>query len=464
MRIYGMKSKDKFFILLIFITFLLMAKGLTVQENFVISDQFERARIAETIVQSGYIGLEENVYGLNIERSYAPLFDILSASMQTITNLSMVSIFKLLGIITAIIIGFYAFKIANLYLPRDYSFISAIITLLIPWLFKRLVNPIPETFGLMFYTVGFYFLIKKDYKKLAIIFPAFALFHFRSFLTFFIIFFITSIYFIFKNKTKAKEVILPIITSTLTGIWFLPKIKEIFSLKLVSNPWITFLKPHEMFSFLFYPGLILALILAYKKKKKFIVILFITFTLIYVLAQSKITAMREVAYLFLILPLILTIGLHELQPKLSKNIVLGLLALSVFYLWSVDNSILEEHSYFNSDNIKTMQKINEIEGKIVLSDFIGSYVFPYISNKKVIIGAFMEEVPDADSRLKKSFNAFKTCEFTKTMNKYNAKILHVSPYSKQFIKNCDIELIQQKNPELSLISSEKDHEFYVLNN
>ncbi len=453
-------KKEKAFPAMLILSFLIIVLGFAIQEHFFISDQFERARATESIMETGFIGLETDAFGLGLQKIYAPLFDVLSSGIALVTGLPLLSVWKLLGMLAFAIIAFFSFKTALMFLPKEHAYFVSALTVMMPWLFRRLLNAIPETLGLMFFSVSLYFLLKKDFVKLALIFSAFALFHYRSFLTFGLLFLVFSAYFLWKKEITIKQIALPVITSLISLVWIFPRLDSLLATQRIINPWIQFMQLHEIFSVLFFAALILALFLIYKKKYFLFTLPFFVGILIHSLFQPGIFAMRTGVYLFAFIPLILVLGIKELKPRISTRLGLGLLSFGFFWLLVIGHSFVFEPSYFSDENIKALEALKEIEGEKVLSDFIGSYTIPYVTQKKVVIGAFMESVPEANQRLSETFNAFQNCSFAETMKKFDAQILHISPLSSQ-IFNCNTEKIEKE--QLKLVLSHENNYFYVLN-
>lgn len=414
-----------FFIALI--TTLIFLFGLLSQKHLMISDQFERTRIIKEIIENKSFPEYNEIYGFKLKNTYAPLFDLLSALLAMLTALPLLFIWKLLAIIVFALFFWLSFIIARKHLSTEIAILTATIVVLLPWLFKRILNLIPETFGLLFFLAGIYFLNEKKFKVLMIIMPVLALMHYRSFLSFLAIFILYSIYMIQEKKILLKDFILPIASSiTLPMLWFLPRLNELLSINAVNNPWLSS-NILSAFSIVLIFGII-GFILALRKKEHNIhSFVFIFFFITWILFSfNNILSLREAIYLFFPIAFFSTFFIQEIKKKNELFAFSVCIILFLLLFFNASNTIFEP-SYFTEERIKAIEKLKEFKGKIVFADFIGSYVIPERTGKAIVAGPFLEQLTNGNERALDSFNAFKNCALSdELIRKYKVDLIYLN--------------------------------------
>jgi hypothetical protein len=445
---FDLKIKLNYCIFALILLFLFIF-GFLIQNHFMISDQFERERIAKEIIVNEEFPEFNYNYGFPLKNIYAPLFDLLLAFLSIVSKNELFFVFKFLSLIVFILLFGFSFLLARKHFSFNLSLLAATITLMLPWIFRRTLNVIPESFGLTFFICSLYFLTEKKYKVLALILPFFALFHYRSFISFLIVFFFYSIYLIKEKKIKLKEFLMPCLsTLALTFFWFYPRINEIISIKTIENPWLS----NNIFN-AFSITLIFAffgLIITLRKKEFSIYSWLLIFFSFFVLIKSNVLSLRESIYIFFPLSFFSVKFIEEIKSNLIAFIVSSILILLLCFNAL---TIIFEESYFTEERINAIKKLNEFNGDIVFADFIGSYVIPAKTNKKIIAGAFLEQLDDAEIRVKEQFNAFKECNISNELiKKYKINLIYLNHVWKSFgckkLNENKFKLLWQENENL----------------
>ncbi len=425
--------------------------------DFVVSDQFERARISEKITAEQNFPLLNEIYDVRLKQIYPPLFDLQSAFGKILTGLNYKIQWNIISFVILLCIFVYSFKIARIYLEKNFALISAFFVSLLPWIFRRIVAPIPESIGLALFLILLYYLIKRNLKVVAILLPFLALFHIRSFITFLLIFIILGIYFLIKKEISIRKFFLPIASAAIfSGLWVFSFFAN-YPFAEFTNPWVYIFSITELFSFLWLFALFSVTILIWSKKHNLFNWFFIAGLVVMLFFGNTIFGFRELTYLFFPAGFLSAYLLQLIKEKVNSTASLFLFVILVFFLISANVAWIQQQSYFTSQSLNAVKALDNFEGKIVLSDFGLSYTIPFYSSKKVVIGPFMEQLTDSKERAPGSMNFFRECKSNGFLEKYAVELVHLTPFVRDYL-NCSSESFN----EFAKVFDSQDNEVLVV--
>ena len=462
-----LQKKKEFATLIAFLLIVQFLGAVISLDHLIVSDQFERMRISSEIVKTEDFPETDNIYGISTIHSYPPLFDVLLASLTILSGDEFLAL-KLLSFIAFFLLTGFSFLLARKFFSLELSLLFALLVSFNPWFMKRLLGVIPEPLGFALFIAVIYFLTEKNHQKLALAFLFLPLIHLRNTANavLAIILFITLVF------LKEKKIDWKTLSSVVPGmavflLWNYDKLDSVLTLQSFQNPWVLFNGEFAIpLVVIGFGGL--AFEIMNKKKIKdyfkdlnefFMMKLFGLFSfivLVFYFFGSKFFALRELV--FLLVPLIFfstkLVEKVELRSKIAAGgLVLILIALFAFTpLTEAGND-----SYFTQERMNGIQKLNDFEGETVFTDFVGSYAVPYYTNKKIVAGAFMESLPDAQERAEDSFNAFEKCEISSELiKKYDIDLIHLSHF---WTSKC----AKPANKNFELLIEEGDYLIYRVN-
>ncbi|MBU0661869.1 hypothetical protein KKH30_01450 [Candidatus Micrarchaeota archaeon] len=407
------------FVVAFLILVILIALAQYTKPALSVSDQFERARIAGEITETGNFPASFEIYGTELPYVYPPLFDIFSAAAGITTGLDVALLWRLLSFVVLAIIFTYTYKFSHNFLDRNFALMAAVLTALLPWVFKRTAAIIPESIGLAIFIMLLYYLHKKNFLAIAVLMPLLMLTHLRSFGTFTLIFLAVIAYLLFLRTWETDEQRERLALMRKTALAFLPAIvfgaywifPRLAALNMGggANPWVDVVDLIGMFSWLWVIALVPALALLWKKPKHMLNLIFIFGMLFALVFSGTVFGFRELAYLFFPVAFLCATLLQWVKIKINPNLALGLFVLLVLVLLLPNFTWIQQESYFSEQNLSAVRALNKIQGENVLADYMLSYAVPLYTEKHIVIGPFMEQVPGAGERAVKTHGFYEQC-------------------------------------------------------
>lgn len=429
--------KKSFFISIVFLAVVFSFFSVFGNNGLVLTDQWERARFNKEIIAEETFPNYNFVYGEKVLNSYPPNFDVLSASSIIFSGLSFIEFEFVLSITLLFLMFFLGFLLARNFFDESFSIIFGVLVVLPTTIFRELLHPLPSTIGYVIILAALWLFFKKKFFYCGLLIALLGLFHFRSFASLTAIITLAVIFnykkFQFDAKKTAAIYSLPLIV--FLG-WFFFRANG-FALQAISNKWINLHPPIFVFSIIFATGIIgFFLFLLQKKRIDFFSAWLVLALLFYGILFFTIIGYRETVYMFVPLAFFSTC-LLEMILKKWKAIGIILIALLTIFLVYGNFSAERDAAYFNGAKLDFYSKLNTIEGKVIVSDHMGSYLIPYYSDNFVIAGAFLEQVPNGSERANDLFGFYEKCkpneEFFK---KYNVSYVIFSEYA-QFRMKCN---------------------------
>ncbi|HLC48143.1 MAG TPA: hypothetical protein VJI13_03635 [Candidatus Norongarragalinales archaeon] len=253
----------------------------------------------------------------------------------------------------------------------------------LPILIYRLITPIPETLGLAFFLLSAYFYQKKNYKLLLIVLAIFPLAHSRSFA--FTIITLGMAAALRKDYLQAaKSSILGLAVFAIYHLAF-PIYASGFE-----NPSITVPALFEMLPILAIAMTLAGTYVIFRKNYKFDFLCasaIFAFILTYFLLPFP---FRHV--IFLILPISFLVA-HALSY--DRRV---LAVFSVFLALSMVQAIQMREAPLTAQSVEMMREFENYAGENSIAPFKYNYALPYFADKKVVVGAFAEALPDGVQR------------------------------------------------------------------
>ncbi len=460
---FGRAAEGKYFFAFFIAIAFLVLFSLIVQNPLPAADQMERARVAREVVATGSLPVLNQAYGPAVPNTYAPAFDLLVASLSIFSGVEFTLIWNVLSFILLFLLFTYSFKLSRLFLPHTHSLYAACLVAVLPWIFRRVISPLPESFGLVLFLLLLYYAFRRNFTALAIIFPLLAILHYRSFLTFAAVYIAFSAWFLMRRKASAAELLKPApLAATVLLVWFAPRLSS-FAFSPISNPWLIPYSLFDMFSYaLFFAALFLAVEFFALRRLSAVSLIFIAGAALAFMPVLGDTAFRMAAYIFFPAAFMSAAFIRFVESKTKPAAGLALFVLLFAALALTSRPIVFENDFFSADYVASMRVLGEFPAngnEIVLTDFVSGYAVPYYSGKAVVAGAFLEALPDADERANETFVAFKNCSFPRALvEKYNAALVLITKKAREL--GCSNPVFEQS---VSKVYDSGQQQAYLLN-
>ncbi|MFH1224355.1 MAG: hypothetical protein V1676_00965 [Candidatus Diapherotrites archaeon] len=420
---------------------LLLAAAQASKPALSVSDQFERAGAGQEIAGSGNFPHETAIYGEALPYTYPPLFDVFGAEAALMAGLDFALVWRALSFVLLAIIFTYSYKFSHSFLDRNFALCAAALAALLPWVFRRTAAAIPESVGLAMFVMLLYYVHKKNFLALAVLMPLLMLTHLRSFGTFAMIFLGVIAYWLFLRTWEIEEqrervelmrkIALTFLPTLLLGAWwFLPKL-DALSLRGTANPWVDVFDLTAMFSWLWAVALLPAAVLLWKNPKNLPNLVFVFGMVFALVFGGTVFGFRELAYLFFPIAFLCALLLQWIGGEISANLSLALFAAFALLLILQNLAWIQQESYFSERNLAAVKALDELPyaGERVLADYMLSYAVPLYTDKKVIIGAFMEGLPDGSARANAAYGFYTQCLANRrAVANYYPDIFGFTPY------------------------------------
>ncbi|MBN1160048.1 MAG: hypothetical protein JXA43_02295 [Candidatus Diapherotrites archaeon] len=400
--------------LLFFLMVVLAAISVVVLQfnTFMSSDLFERARVSYYISEMSRLPTHNQALGGTVPYTYPLLFDVFSASLMQVTGLEALTIWQ--GFSMFLSVGFFmvAYSLAKKFVPDwKYAALAGMFTVFAPRLFRLIAIPIPETFGLFLILLTLLLLLEDRYKLASVSAAALVLMHTRSSINFIPILLIFIVFaYSYKNSFDYKKVLkflsFPVFAAV---VFWLPKLLFLQRLSFVENPFVLGFQPFNVVGY----SLLLSLVavpFVYKDKKiRPITIWFVFYFAILFMSLvfgNTMFAYRE--FTFAIFPAAVLAAI--VLKKISKSYFFRPLII-VFLLIVIFNAVSLGVNYAppaSDADIAAAVYHRSIEPARIMSGFVSGYYIPWYSLNSVVVGAYMEGLPNANQRISDTRDFFES--------------------------------------------------------
>ncbi len=363
-------------------------------DAFVTSDSWERERVAQEILSTGFLPEKNTAYAPEVPYLYPPAFDLLVAGGLAWVG-DYLLVLKVLSLAVGLAFAFFTYLLSKRFFRPEIAVMSAFFAFFMPRLFRLLLQPIPETLGLLLFVAALYFAARNKPKLAGLIAAGLLFYHTRSFVNLLIV---AALLFHAVSGTKGLKrlkylIVFPLVLSPL---YWLQKIPAVLQSSTLLNPFLSEWSLLQTFG----PAAVLAvfylLFWGQYKRYKPLVHWMGAFILVYAfgtLTGNKTLAFREMAYAFVPIGLLSAALLWRLKA-VNRWIIPFALLFSLGYCF-----------YLNFNPGYPLEKegvaaLGFLAGNgPILSDYVTGYGIPLAAGNKAVIGAFLENLPDGNQRL-----------------------------------------------------------------
>ena len=352
-----------------------------------------------------------------------------------------------------------------------FSQITGLAVCLLPWIMMRSFAPIPETVGLLFFEITVLFFVKSNPIKFTSILVSLSLFHGRSFFSVIGLVVIFLCADAFSKKKPNTKFILGIIFSILvTSFWWVPIFGNILEVSSLKNLWISEYNPIMLFGaaaiFSLFGLFIFSQTNLDRKKLKYIGIWLIAAYAMYIIGTitgKNVLKFRELVYGFFPIAFFSVLFLtnikkskikkseHNTKNQNNMQLEIKKYSTAVFLILMLISSAWVINSRYPPIDVfdySAMNTMADFKGTMVLTGFTSGYGIPIISEKKVIIGPFMEQLSDAQERLSDVDDFFKYSTDSnkiKILEKYNADLVYISRFEILEFGKTNVQILNNEN-------------------
>ncbi len=365
-------------------------------DSFVTSDLWERQRVAREILETGFVPETNNAYEPETPYVYPPAFDLLLAGALA-NGADYLLAVKLLSLAVGASFVLFVYLLSRKFFRPEIALMSAFLVFFMPRVFRLLMQPIPETFGLLLFTAALYFAAKNRTKLAGLLAAGLMFYHARSF---FNLLLVAAILFAsvsgWKGVKRMKNLVLvPLIFSP---AYWLTRLPAALQAPQLVNP---FLAEWSALQVLGPQALLAAFYLLfwwhYKRYKPLVNWVGI-FLALYLGGQwlgHRTFSFRELTYLFVPVGLLSAALLWRLKA-VNRLILPFALLFSLGYCLYVN---FNPGYPLEKEGVSALATALKTGQTPVLSDYVAGYGVPGVAGRKAIIGPFLEGLPDANQRL-----------------------------------------------------------------
>lgn len=382
-------------LLLLAIVLLAIGTPLLVNDFVFVSDFWERQRVSAEIISTGSLPHFNSSYIPESPYVYPLGLDALNSFLSISSGLSFLEIAQAMGFIITALLALLVYLFVGRISSKRIGIIAALFVALMPRIARLGMQPIPELFGLVLIAFSLLLLARRNYNVLGLVLAATLLFHYRSFLNEVLV---IALFMVLYRKeidfAKAKWVCLfPLL---MVPVYLAGNIIPALGSHSISNPFVIEWNPLRLFG----PVCLVAIVgLAWAVKNRmhwFLSAWLGVFALIYAFGgmQSNVFQFREIVYAFI--P-IAGLAAAFIASKREYLRLLVPIAGVAFLVMLVVN--LETYPSIDAPDVGALKFLKNSRDKTVMGSYLEGYGIPVISGKKVVVGAFMEGVPDAEERI-----------------------------------------------------------------
>ncbi|HIH15969.1 MAG TPA: hypothetical protein HA252_01035 [Candidatus Diapherotrites archaeon] len=365
-------------------------------DQFVSSDLWERQRVSAEILENGFVPEKNMAYSPSAPFLYPPSFDLL-LSLAVATGADYLSAVKVLSLAVGVSLAFFAYLLSRRFFRPEIALLSAFFVFFMPRVFRLSLQPIPETLGLLLFVVTLYFASTNRLKLAGLFASALMFYHTRSFFNLLLVSGILfhSLHGVQGLKKMKWLLALPLLFSL---AYWLERLPAAFKSTQLLNP---FVSEWSLLQVLGPQALLAAFYLVFWwKYARYKPLIHWTgaFVLLYVAALgtgNKTLAFRELTYLFVPVGLLSSALVWRLRALKGFIVPLALL-FSLGYAFYLN---FNPAYPLEKEGVQALSMASRQGFGAVLTDFVTGYGVPGIAHKKTVIGAFMENLPDANQRL-----------------------------------------------------------------
>jgi len=365
-------------------------------DSYVTSDLWERQRVAEQILDTGFLPEKNTAYAPESPYVYPPAFDLWLAAGKSL-GVDYLLALKVLAVALGLLLAYFAYQLSRHFFRHEIALLSAFFIFFMPRVFRLTMQPLPETVGLLLFVVTLHFACKNKMKWAGLFAAMLLFFHVRSF---FNVLLVAAILFYsvqgWNGLKRLKWLVLvPLLA---TPLYWWQRLQGLETGNVGGNAFVAEWSLLQLFG----PAILLAAfyVLFWFKYKRYMPLLnwvavYVAVYLGSLLAGQKATAFRELTYLFVPVGLLAGALVWRLRA-LNRWIIPFTLLFSLGYCLYVNFNVA---SPVEKEAIQALAIAAKGPGNVVLSDFVTSYAVPLVTGKKVVIGAFLEGVSHARERL-----------------------------------------------------------------
>ncbi|MFH1258015.1 MAG: hypothetical protein V1658_03690 [Candidatus Micrarchaeota archaeon] len=355
------------------------------------SDAYENFRIAKYLENGGNYPVE----GAAIDAGpyvYPPIYPLALLEFKLLSNsgyefasnfLSYVFVFLVVGLLYLILSGIFQ--------NERKAALGALAAFTLPILIYRLVTPIAETLGLMMFLACVLAYQKNRFKVLAFLLAVFPFAHSRSFVFTLIALGIISL--MRKDVfATAKSAVFGIAAFGIFHLAF-PIYASDFN-----NPAVTVPSVLEMFPFAVLLQVALGAIALAREKRG--IDAFSAGIIFAFLASYLILPFPFRHAIFMLLPLSVFAGE---AMSIDRKVLIAFMFLIPF---TVMQNVQLREAPFGFEAMVAMAGVGEYGGGNAIASFKNNYALPFVAEKRIIVGAFAEGMPDGKQRTEELANYF----------------------------------------------------------
>ncbi|MFA4907499.1 MAG: hypothetical protein WC602_04460, partial [archaeon] len=383
-------------LLLLAIVLAALAAPLLVNDYVLVSDFWERQRVSAEIVSQESFPHFNSIYEPSAKYIYPLGIDALDSFLSIASDLSFLNIAQAMGFIIMALLSMLVYLFVSRIYSHNVGIISALFVAFMPRIARLGMQPIPEMAGLVLIAATLFLLSRKNYKTAGLALGAALFFHYRSFFTALLI---AALYlWFFRKQIDAKKApgiaLAPIL---MIPVYLASNLPALLSGHSISNPFVFDWNALQVFGPILIVGIVGLLWALKNKKHLFLCAWLIAFGLLYAVAglQSNILQFRELIYAFIPVAVLAALFL-ESRPRYLKFAV-PIAGLCLITMLGMNLVAYPPVDKMDSAAIKTLK---DSKDSVIMAGFVPSYGIPAIAGKNVVVGAFMEGLPDGNQRIK----------------------------------------------------------------
>ncbi|MBR9707010.1 MAG: hypothetical protein GOV15_01105 [Candidatus Diapherotrites archaeon] len=457
------------FVLLVLLVFTVINLSFTHPMS---SDLFERGRVTSFMAETGWLPTGNLAYTTQDYPYVYPLgFDALVAILVVLSGSTIPITWQILSISLALILFVLGSRFSEYFLnDKWFAFLAGLFMVFTPRVLRLIAVPLPETLGLMLSLATLYLLLKKKYFPASFMASLLLLTHFRSSINFAIV---LGLFLLFsipkKNRMLSfKDTFNFLAIPTVIGLfWWGPKLSFLLNIQAIENPLVF---GYTLFSVLGYAIIFSLLILpiAFKTNPQKVIAawfsVYFAILLYSLYSELPMLALRQLTFAFIPAGILAAMFFKHA----SKHYFLRPL-ISMFFLFIVVAGLtygLGFQSPITNAEILATKHLDRLPGENVMSGFISGYYIPAITSKRIVIGAFLEGIPDSNQRLQDTISFLQSedeAEFKSILNKYEIDAVFLSRYELNGAYTTYLSKDKFSTQGFSKVLDSKKAEIYTVN-
>ncbi len=357
----------------------------------VTSDAFENFRVIKHLERGGVYPAESSAIGGN-EALYPPLFSFAMFSFKALTGFHEYFILNFFSYLFLLMIVYSSFLLLRELIGEETKALLGVFGMFsLPILLYRLVTPIPELLGVVFFLLSLYAYQKKNFKLLLLLLIIFPFAHTRSF-----VFTIATL----GIASLLRKDYIQLAKHAIGGIAVFAILQLAYPINALgfSNAAITFPALSETFPPLAIAMILLGGALLFLRRK--------------MLDEINIAIIASFIVLYFLLPfpfrhvIFLLVPLGILSAEVLNIDKRALVAFAVFLPLTIMQTAEFRAPPFEFEEMEVLKELMNYEGENAIASFSHNYALPYLAEKKVVLGSFAEGLTDGGERSDKLAHYF----------------------------------------------------------